>query len=356
MSSSPPRSGHPYHMHDAIYAQPGALRLLTRGQGPTLAAVAGQLAAASHVWLAGAGSSWHAALVGESLLARVGGLGTRVGAIDAFELVQYGGTAAPGALVAVTHRGTNRWTSAALSRARAAGLATVAVTGKASGGPDAEHVLRTVEHEASSCHTVSYTCAVAMLAALAATLGRDDETSRQLDAIPDQLALLLGQESWEELAARFGGRRRYWFVASGPNVATAYEGALKLNEAAWMPATGLGCEQFLHGPWVSMEAEDVLFLIAPPGPGRDRCRDVARVASEIGAAVVALIAEDDRELAALAAETIVLPEVPELLSPIVTVVPLQLLTYHLAVKAGANPDTMRGEQPAYGRARAVAGS
>ncbi len=356
MSSSPPRSGHPYHMHDAIYAQPGALRLLTRGQGASLTAAAARLAAAPHVWLAGIGSSWHAALVGEALLARVGGLGPRARAIDAFDLVEYGSDRDPAAVVAVTHRGTNRYAAAALSKARAAGAAAVAVTGKGGDGAGAEHVLRTVEQEASSCHTVSYTCALAMLAALAAAVGHDDETARQLDAIPDLLAMLLGQESWEELAARFGGRRRYWFVGGGPNTATAYEGALKLSEAAWATAVGLGCEQVLHGPWAALEPDDVVFLIAPPGPSHARCRDVARVAAEIGAPVVALVAEDDREIAPLAAETIALPAVPELLSPIVAVVPLQLLTYHLAVKAGADPDTMRAQQPAYGRARAVAGS
>jgi glutamine---fructose-6-phosphate transaminase (isomerizing) len=72
--------------------------------------------------------------------------------------------------------------------------------------------------------------------------------------------------------------------------------------------------------------------------------------------VVALVAEDDREIASLAAEIIALPPVNELLSPIVSIVPLQLLTYHLAVKAGTNPDTMRAEQPAHGRARAAAGA
>lgn len=357
MSSSLPRSGHPYHMHDAIYAQPGALRLLTRGQGATLTAAAARLAAAPHVWLAGIGSSWHAALVGEALLARIGGLGPRARAIDAFDLVQYGVDPDAGAVVAVTHRGTNRYAAAALARARAAGAAAVAVTGKGGEGPaGAEQLLHTVEQEASACHTVSYTCALAMLAALAAVIGRDDTTTRDLDAIPDLLAMLLGQESWEELAARFGDRRRYWFVGGGPNVATAYEGALKLSEAAWAPAVGLGCEQFLHGPWAALEPDDLVVLIAPPGPSHARCRDVARVAAEIGAPLVALVAEDDREITPLAAEIIALPSVTELLSPILTVVPLQLLTYHLAVKAGANPDTMRGEQPAYGRARAVAGS
>lgn len=343
-------------MHDAIYAQPGALRLLTRGQGPTLSAAAARLAQAPTVWLTGVGSSWHAALAGELLFARVGRLGSRARAVHAFDFVEYGSDPT-GAVVAITHRGTNRHVAAALQRARAAGGAAVAVAGHGIEGPaGAEHALRTVEQEASSCHTVSYTTALAMLAALAAAVGHDDDTAHQLDAIPDQLALLLGQEAWEDLAARFGGRRRYWVVGGGPNTATAYEAALKLNEAAWLPAAGFACEQFLHGPWAAMEPEDLVILIAPPGPSHARCRDVARVAAAIGAPLIALVAEDDREIGALAAETIALPPVAELLSPIVAIVPLQLLTYHLAVAAGANPDTMRADQPAHGRARAASGA
>src|SRR5260370_686793 len=82
--------------------------------------------------------------------------------------------------------------------------------------------------------------------ALAAAVGHDDAIARQLDALPDLLAMLLGQEAWEDLATRFGGRRRYWVVGAGPNTATALEAALKLNEAAWIPAIGLNAEQFLH--------------------------------------------------------------------------------------------------------------
>jgi glucosamine--fructose-6-phosphate aminotransferase (isomerizing) len=338
-------------MHDAIYAQPGALRLLTRGQEATLSAAAERMRQAPHVWLAGSGSSWHAALVGELLLAQVGGLGRRARAVPAFDLVEYWPDTEDTAVVAITHRG-DRHAGAALTRARAAGGATVAIIGKAV-QLTADHTLRTVEQETSACHTVSYTSALAMLAALAAAIGRDGDAAHQLEALPDLVAMLLGQEAWEELAARFGGRRRYWFVGGGPNAATAYEAALKLSEAAWMPAAGLACEQFLHGPWAALEPADVVVLIAPPGPSHARCLDVARVAAEIGAPVVALVAEDDREIGPLAAETIALPPVPELLSPIVAVVPLQLLTYHLAVKAGANPDAMRAEQAGHGRARAA---
>ena len=355
MSPSPPRSGHPYHMHDAIYAQPGALRLLTRGQGDTLAAAAARIAAAPHVWLAGVGSSWHAALVGEMLLARIGGLGARARAVDAAHLVEYVPEPTAAAVVAVTHRGTNRYAAAALARARGAGAPAVAITGKGGDGPaGAEHVLRTVDHEASSCHTVSYTCALAMLAALAAAVGRDEETARQLDAIPDQLAMLLGQESWEELAARFGGRRRYWIVGGGPNVATAYEAALKLGEGA-MGAGRRARHRAVPSRWVGgagarrpRRADRAAWRRPRPGRrrraggGRDR-RPGDRPR-----------AEDDREIAPLAAETIALPPVPELLSPIVAIVPLQLITYHLAVTTGADPDGMRGTQAAYARARVAA--
>jgi glutamine---fructose-6-phosphate transaminase (isomerizing) len=356
MASEPDRRAeHPYHMHDAIYAQPGALRLVTRGQGAALSAAAARLAEAPGVWLTGIGSSWHAALVGELLLAQVGRLGARARAAHAFELVHSWPDLGRGAaVVAVSHRGNNADVAAGIARARTGGGATVAITGKGGEGPaGAEHALGTVEMEASGCHTVSYTTALAMLAALAAAIGHDDAFGRQVDALPDQLAMLLGQESWEDLAARFGGRRRYWVVGAGPNTATALEAALKLNEAAWIPALGFNAEQFLHGPWAALEPDDALFLIAPPGPTRARCVDVARVASTVGAAVVALVAEDDREIGSLAAETIALPPVPELLSPIAAVVPLQLLTYHLAVAAGVNPDTLRAEQPAHGRARAA---
>jgi glucosamine--fructose-6-phosphate aminotransferase (isomerizing) len=80
---------------------------------------------------------------------------------------------------------------------------------------------------------------------------------------------------------------------------------------------------------------------------------VARAAREVGAPVVALARDGDREIGALATETIAIPEVNELLSPILTVVPLQLFTYHLALVRGVNPDLMRGDDPAHARARSV---
>lgn len=342
------RTEHPFHMHDAIYAQPGALRLVGRGNAEALAGAAERLRQAEHVIVSGVGSSWHAALVGELLLAEAGGLGYRARAIHAFELGGYWpARAANAAVVAISHRGSARSTRQALE----GGGVRVAVTGKGHAGlPNADFTLRTVEPEASRADTVSYTTALALLASLAAEAGRRDDVRRAVDGLPDHLALLLGQESWEELAKRFAGRRRYWLVGGGPNTATALEGALKISETGYASACGLNGEQFLHGPCAAMTPEDLLIVVAPPGPGHARAVDAARVARAVGTPVLAIVGEGDRELAPLAAETIEIAEVPELLSPILAVVPLQLLAYHLAVLSGTNPDTMHTHEPAYARA------
>ncbi|HEY3186451.1 MAG TPA: SIS domain-containing protein [Solirubrobacteraceae bacterium] len=345
-------TGHPFHMHDAIYAQPGALRLVARGNERALGEAAGRLRDAAHVIVTGVGTSWHAALVGESLLAGIGRLGLRARAIHAFDLVAYGPSPDAGtAVIVVSHRGASRYARQALERAKAGGAVAVAVTGKGSDGLGAaDVVLRTVEAETSRAHTTSYTGALALLALLAAEVGGDADFRHAVDGLPDHVALLLGQESWEDLAKRFGGRRRYWFVGGGPNAATALEAALKTCETSHAAALGSSAEQFLHGAWGALSADDLVVLVAPAGAAHARAVDVARVAREVGAPVLAVVTEGDREVTALAEETIEIADVPEVLSPVLAVVPLQLLAYHLAVTSGANPDTMRAEEPPYARA------
>ncbi len=341
-------------MHDAIYAQPGALRLVGRDNAEALARAARALRGVERLVLAGIGTSWHAALVGELLFAHAGRFGLRARAMHSFELERYWPAPERGTgIIVVSHRGSKRFSREALAKARAGGGPIVAVTGRESEGlAAADVVLATVPQEASSAHTISYTTALALLGHLAARVGGHDDLVHALEGLPDHVALLLGQESWEDLAQRWGARRRYWFVGGGPNRATAYEGALKMSETSYAVADGFEVEQFLHGPWAALEPDDVVFVVAPPGPSHERCLAAARVAKDVGASVIALAREDDAAMTALASETIALPEVDEWLSPILAVVPLQLFAYHTAVLRGANPDTMRADEPAHGRARA----
>ena len=83
------RSGHPYFMHDGIYAQPGALRLVGRGNARALTDASARVRGLDRVIVTGVGTSWHAALVGELLFAQLGGFGVRARALHSFELARY---------------------------------------------------------------------------------------------------------------------------------------------------------------------------------------------------------------------------------------------------------------------------
>jgi glucosamine--fructose-6-phosphate aminotransferase (isomerizing) len=253
-------------------------------------------------------------------------------------------------VIAISHRGDTSVVRDVIVRSAAA--LTVVVTGK---GSDlaGDLALRTVALESSSAHTVSYTTALALLATLGAEMGADAGIRHEVGEVPDHLATLLGQESWDELAERFATDGRYWIVGAGPNAATAYEGALKLQEAAHVTALGLACEQFLHGPWVALDPADVVIVVAPPGPSYARCHAAARVAREIGARVLAIVPDGDTDIGGVATETVAMAHVPELLSPILAVVPLQLFAYHTALRRGVNPDALRADQPSHAGARAV---
>src|SRR5437773_11776961 len=85
----PPRAGHPYYMHDAIYAQPGALRLVTRGQGELIAGAAARLKTMDRMLLSGIGTSWHATLVGVLLMAHAGRLCHRARPFHSLEVKLY---------------------------------------------------------------------------------------------------------------------------------------------------------------------------------------------------------------------------------------------------------------------------
>ena len=138
-------------MHDAIYAQPGALRLVMRPNGDAVARAAERLRTMEHVILTGIGTSWHAALVGELLSRGPAASATRRARLHAFELASYwpAPTSRTGVVV-VSHHGSKRYAADALAQAKASGGTSVAVTGKGTEGlASADFTLRTVDRETS---------------------------------------------------------------------------------------------------------------------------------------------------------------------------------------------------------------
>ena len=217
-------------------------------------------------------------------------------------------------LVCVSHEGETPLT---LEAAQAFDGPLWLVTGK-SDGPIAEVseevIVVTPEVEESYCHTVSYTCAVAALAALR---GEDIRWLRL--AVEQALADPFAGGDWERIAV----------VGAGRDWPTAQEAVLKLREGAHLPAEAHHTEQILHGHLAAIDERVRVFVLEGEGRAAERAADVVRALAEIGA---------ETTLVATA-------------HPAVDIVPFQLLTVDLAERRGVNPDKIRWDDPRWDAAR-----
>lgn len=345
MSSRQPAE---YATYTTIHRQPDEVARLLREGWDAAEAAAARLRAAPRLLLVGIGTSFHACLVGEHLLRAAG---REAWAVPAFDFVTYPlALRRDDAVVVVSHRGNKRFAAAALERARAAGCVTIGISGQDSKMPEADLVLRTVPQERSAMHTASYTGSLTVLAQIATRLAPPGSAPAAdwpaaLAALPGQMRGVLAREGEvRELAARVAGERQIYVVGAGPNAPTAPEGALKVKEAAYHPAEGLAVETFIHGPLVCLDPADRLVLVAVAGPALPRLADLARAASAIGARIW-LVGVDDPAFPAT--DRFPLPAVLEPLSPLLTVLPLQLLACFLALAHGTNPDSFRAEHAPY---------
>jgi glucosamine--fructose-6-phosphate aminotransferase (isomerizing) len=257
--------------------------------------------------------------------------------VRAFELSKYPPSLRPDdGLILLSHRGSKRFSVDALEGFARTSQHWVAITGE--GSPmEGEGIVRTVEQEKSPVHTASHTGAMLRIAQMAAALGKP-AWMRRLSALPDavQRAVELG----DGIAAQVSlteFRPVTHFVGGGPARATSLEGALKLREASHLvSAEGHDVEGILHGPLVSIQPGTPVVLIAQPGPSLDRIREVELALREIGATVLSFPAA---------------AEVDEVLAPIVNVVPLQWLAYHVSRKLGVDADSFRRDEPKYAAAQ-----
>ncbi len=351
------RNSPPYHMHEAILAQPEAfVRALERNED-TVDEFASRMAPSERVFLVGIGTSHHATLVGEHLVRAYGG-GPDVRSVHSFDFALYGPELRPGdCVVAVSHRGAKRYSALALEKAREKGCPTALITGDGGGGEGrADVVFRTVAQEKSSAHTVSYTSAVAVLALLAGRLGFRRSGSTTLadellrEGIPNTLRAALGtEEQVAALAREHVGRRGIWLLGGGPSGVTAVETALKIKETSYLQAEGMPTETMLHGPFQCVEADDLFVLIAPAGAARERTLEVAELVEEVGAPYV-IVGDETTGDPPGAAGVVRVPEVPEPFGALTCLVPLQLFSYQLALACETNPDIFRVDDPRFARA------
>lgn len=355
------RAGHPYHMYDEILAQPDVVATALNAEPDKRDEACGIIAGGRRIFVVGCGTSFHAARGGAALLRHFsrGSLDAR--GIQAFELVTYLHDLRPDdVVIGVSHSGTTAYTLAALDAAQRAGADTIGITGFPS-SPIAQHA-RTVlfsgyGEERSWAHTASYIAALTTFAAIANTLAAPEEQlelSPLSEAVREALRL---EPAAHRLAAGAVTRVQdnrpldMVLVGPGPNATTAREGVLKLLETTFLPARSFQLEETLHGPLASMTSETLLILLIPGSEPVERAMELMRAVGQIGIEPVILVTDETAERFP-DDHRLLLPDVPEALSPITAVIPLQLFSYFLAVGLGHNPDVIRRDDERYRQAAA----
>ncbi len=355
----------PTKLYQSIHAQPAAIRgLLQDWDGAEQAAK--QMAQARRILLAGIGTSFHAAIVGEYLLRAAG---AEAWALRSFEFVQYPRPLhQDDVVIVISHRGNKQQGSFALQRAKEEKVPVIGITGKHSKMSGADITLETVEQDPSSTHSISYTATLTRLTQIAVQLARLHGKAQQaqrleegLSQIPALMERSLAREADIRKIAQEAvqQRRRFYFVGAGPNAATAPEGALKAKEAAYVTTEGFELEQALHGPQVAFEASDLLIPINVKGPAQPRMADLLLALNEIGSRVWLIGDAPDEQTAALfqregwsSFPLFIGADFPEELTPLLTVVPVQLLADFLAHERGTDADAFRRDHEAYKQAMA----
>jgi glucosamine--fructose-6-phosphate aminotransferase (isomerizing) len=337
-------------MYQTMHRQPDDLRrVLASGWAPAGEA-AGLIAGAKRVFLTGIGTSYHASLVGSWLL-RAAGADAR--AVSSFDFAVYPDSfpvTPDDAVIVMAHTGVKTYSAVAMQRANEAGATVLSVGSLTAEHPGSRLVLRTVEREKSAAYTSSHLTAMTVLAQVATELGEQRGAAgvagfrEALGRLPDQVADALARQDDVLPIAKEAVNHRVYAAGAGPNEATATELVIKAREAAYGHVDGLAIEQFLHGPMVAVNAGDLAVLIHVPGAAAER---VAQIAAVLGAIGLQLWIAGQPVAATPTATVFPLAETPELISPLLAVVPMQILAYQMAVEKGLNPDTFRRDNPVY---------
>lgn len=357
------RPKHPYFMHDMILDQPSALHATLETCKKGAPDISSYWEGSNKFVLTGCGTSYHAALASSYMLYALFQK-TEAAAIQAFEVKHYYSLLKPGCLLmAFSHTGFTKTTVDAMAKAKESGARTFSLTGVRD-SPIAKESGRFLVvgngKEKSRAHTVSYTCAILAAMYLSAYYTQSQTSSRAADAILEQFndvpqSVLSTIEHCEkqiaELSSSLSKTSQFFFLGSGPNVATAYEASLKMKETNYAIAEGMETEQFLHGPWVSLKPSSAVFLAATKGPSHNRNVDLLKICKDLS--VPTVVITDDKHLLELAGDSIFMPDISEELSPLEYIVPLQLFAYYTSLFKGTNPDTIHYDDSKFWAARQV---
>ena len=355
------KGGYEHFMLKEIMEQPSALEDAMRGRLYTeepfvqlggLLDSLDQLHSADRIILCACGTSWHAALVGEYLVEAWARIPVEVEYASEFRyrnpILRQGD-----AVLVVSQSGETADTLAAVREAQRQGIPVYGICNTVGSTIARETEAGVYLHagpEIGVASTKAFTAQVTILAQLALALAKDrslepTELSRivaELKAIPSRITEVLETaDAVEQIAKTFRYASNFLYLGRGVNFPVALEGALKLKEISYIHAEGYPAAEMKHGPIALIDRfMPVVFIAMKDSTYEKVVSNIEEVVARDGVVIVVTDAEEG-ELDHLCEHVIRIPKTHEMLSPLLTVVPLQLLSYHIAVLRGCDVDQPR---------------
>ena len=310
-----------------------------------------ELRAADRIVFLACGTSWHAALIGEYIIERLARVPVEVEYASEF---RYRNPIITPQNIAwsISQSGETVDTLAAMREARTKGakaLGLVNVVGSTIARESDGGVYIHAGPEIGVASTKAFTSQVTVLAIVALLLGRmramskdqGQELVRELQAIPDKVEQILTMDAKiRGIAEIYAGANNFLYLGRGINFPVALEGALKLKEISYVHAEGYPAAEMKHGPIALIDANMPVVFVSPRGNNEKILGNMEEVRARKGR-IIAVVNQGDSAAASLADHVISIPETVEYLSPLLTVIPLQLLAYHIAILRGCNVDQPR---------------
>ncbi|MCH2149002.1 MAG: glutamine--fructose-6-phosphate transaminase (isomerizing), partial [Phycisphaerales bacterium] len=350
-----------HYMLKEIHEQPQAIRRCCKGRVDEktgrvvlggIADFSSKLQQAKRIIFLGQGTALHSGMVGEYIMEDLAKIPAEVDYASEFRYrnpIIEDGTV----VVAISQSGETIDTLNATRESHQRGALTlglVNVVGSTIARETDAGVYLRVGPEIGVASTKAFIGQLAAVTLLAISLGRSrflsadttKELLNQLLAMPDHIQSVIdGSDGIREVTAKYVDRENWLFLGRGSNFPVALEGALKLKEISYIHAEGMPSAEMKHGPIALIDDGMPVVVVATRNSQYDKVLSNIEEVRTRGGHVIAVATEGDTTIANLCEDVFYVPDVPEVLQPMLTVVPLQLLAYHAAVLRGKDVDRPR---------------
>jgi glucosamine--fructose-6-phosphate aminotransferase (isomerizing) len=348
--------GYPHFMLKEIHEQSLAIKNALRVQRIYFNLAVSKLLSAERIYLVSCGTSYNACLAASYAFSKLAKTPTQAVVASEFNELCEGLINEKSIVLAVSQSGETADTLNAIRVAKAKKASVISITnvmGSTITRLSDVYIGQNSGPEIGVAATKTFTAQLVILLKLAINLSKRKGTlnneeiyfyEESLLKVPDLVQEVLNKQEnkVKEIAKKYKNAKSFCFLGRGINVATALEGRLKLLELSYLPSLAYPAGESKHGFIAVIEKDYPTIFIAPKDETHSKIVGNIMEMKARGAKVIAIIEEDDKKIERLADDYIQIPKgIPSIFTPIVYVIPLQLLAYYLAVEKGYDPDKPR---------------